>query len=156
MEKTKSSKEATLPTKHKAQDHDNSPLKAPKIVHQDEIEDNKENQMSKSNNLGTPVLESKTNDQESEVDVEEDKDGDYKEEDEDNDEGDAQVDRKGKGNLIEEKDDDEDDDNDLNDGEDDESDAENNLFDDPLVEVDSKDGGFVAVFERRECRANSF
>ncbi|GLT46218.1 hypothetical protein SLA2020_199910 [Shorea laevis] len=41
-DKTKSSEEATLPTKCKAQDHDNSPLKAPKIVPQDEIEDNEE------------------------------------------------------------------------------------------------------------------
>ncbi|GLT33909.1 hypothetical protein SLA2020_084620 [Shorea laevis] len=41
-DKTKSSKGATLPTKRKAQDHDNSPLEAPKIVPYDEIKDNEE------------------------------------------------------------------------------------------------------------------
>ncbi|GLT41917.1 hypothetical protein SLA2020_159450 [Shorea laevis] len=146
MAKTKSSEEATLPTKCKAQDHDNSPLKAPKIVHQDEIEDNEENQTSKSNNLETPVPESKTDDQEPKVDTKEDEDGDYEEEDEDDDEGDAQVDRKGKGILIEEEDG----------NEDDESDAESDLFNDLLAEVDSEDGGFIAIRKRRECRENSF
>ncbi|GLT31657.1 hypothetical protein SLA2020_063780 [Shorea laevis] len=155
MAKTKSSKEATLPTKCKAQDHNNSPLKAPKIMPQDEIEDNEENQMSKSNNLGTLVPESKTGDQEPKVDAEEDKDGDY-EEDEDDDEGDAQVDKKRKGILIEEEDDDKDDDDDSSDGKDDESNAESDLSDNPLAEVDSDDGGFIAVGERRECRGNSF
>ncbi|GKV13253.1 hypothetical protein SLEP1_g24293 [Rubroshorea leprosula] len=103
MAKTKSSEEATLPTKRKAQAHDNSPLKAPKIVHQDEIEDNEENQTSKSNNLGTSVPKSKIDDQEPEVDAKEGKDGDYEDEDEDYDEGDAQVDRKWEGILIEEE-----------------------------------------------------
>ncbi|GKV19843.1 hypothetical protein SLEP1_g30052 [Rubroshorea leprosula] len=90
----------------------------------DEIEDNEENQTSKSNNLGTSVPESKTGDQEPKVDAKEDEDGDYEEEDEDNDEEDAQVDRKGKGILIEEEDNDKDDVDDSNDGDDDESDVE--------------------------------
>ncbi|GLT27169.1 hypothetical protein SLA2020_021900 [Shorea laevis] len=89
MAKTKSSEEATLPTKRKAQDHDNSPRKAPKIVPQDEIEDNEENQTSENNNLRTPVPESKTDDEELDVDAEEDEDGDYEEEDKDDYEGGA-------------------------------------------------------------------
>ncbi|GLT78813.1 hypothetical protein SLA2020_503380 [Shorea laevis] len=155
MATTKSCEEATLPTKCKAQDHDNSPLKAPKIVPQDEIEDNEETETSKSNNLGTPVPESKTSDQEPEVDVKEDEDGDYVEEDEDDDEGDAQVDKKGKGILIKEEEDDKDDDNDSSDGEHDESNANNDLSDDPLAEVDLENGGFIVVSERRECRGNT-
>ncbi|GKV53259.1 hypothetical protein SLEP1_g59794 [Rubroshorea leprosula] len=90
--------------------------------------------MSKSNNLGTLVPKSKTDDQEPEVDAKEDE----------------------MGILIEEEEDDEDDNDDSSDGEDDESDAESDLSDDPLAEVDSDNGDFISVGERRKCRGNSF
>ncbi|GLT87656.1 hypothetical protein SLE2022_057260 [Rubroshorea leprosula] len=141
-DKTKSSEEAILPTKCKAQDHNNSSLKAPKIVPQDKIEDNKETKqirraratiwelpfrnlkpttknlrlMPRKMKMVSTRRRMKTMVREMLKWIE-----------------------KGRGILIEEEDNDEDDDDDSSDGKDDESDAESDLFDDPLVEVDSDD-----------------
>ncbi|GLT76432.1 hypothetical protein SLA2020_480900 [Shorea laevis] len=140
MAETKSAKEPALPTpKRKAdlssQDHDSSPLKAPKI------ETHENNNLGTSGNCESSIAELKTREKEPAIDAEEDEDGDY--EDEDDDEGvngDAHLDKKGKGILIEEEgdSDDDDDDNDDDDSSDseEESDGDSDLSDDPLAEVD--------------------